>query len=80
MIRLSFADGVLHNGDALETKVIELLAQNEARHAVTPQYRSLSGRFHGLIEAVSANYAKPAVVLVIEPGYFRVMARLSLDA
>ncbi len=66
VIRLSFAEGVLHNRAELDEKIREVLADNEARLGVRGPHRSLSGRFHGLIEAAHAHCGKRAVVLVDE--------------
>ena len=66
VIRLSFAEGVLRNREELDEKIAELLADNEARLGVSGPHRSLSGRFHGLIEAAHARFGERAVVLVDE--------------
>ncbi len=66
VIRLSFTEGVLHNRAELDEKITEVLADNEARLGVRGPHRSLSGRFHGLIEAAHARCGERAVVLVDE--------------
>ncbi len=66
VIRLSFADGVLHSRAALDEKIGELLADNEAALDVRSPHRSISGRFQGLIAAASARCGERVVVLVDE--------------
>jgi hypothetical protein len=60
VIRLSFAEGVLRDRRELDEKIVELLAENEARLGVRGEQRSLSGRFHGLIAAAHAARARSA--------------------
>ncbi|MBK1722637.1 ATP-binding protein [Thiocystis violacea] len=66
VIRLSFAEGVLHSRADLDAKIEELLAENEARLAASGQALSLSGRFSQLIRQAHAVTGERVVVLVDE--------------
>ena len=66
VIRLSFADGVLHGRAQLDEKIDELLSANESRLGVAGRERSVSGRFHGLIRAAAEHHGERVVVLVDE--------------
>ena len=66
VVRLSFADGVLHSRAELDAKINELLADHEARLGVRSPHQSISGRFHGLIREAHAHTGQRVVVLVDE--------------
>ncbi len=66
VIRLSFAEGVMHSRAELDQRIGEILADNEANLGVQSPHRSVAGRFLGLIRAAQAKYGERAVVLVDE--------------
>ncbi len=66
VVRLSFADGVLHSRAELDAKINELLTDQETRLGVRSPHQSISGRFHGLIQAAHAHTGQRVVVLVDE--------------
>ena len=66
VIRLSFADGVLHSRAELDAKINELLEDHETRLGVRSPHQSISGRFHGLIREAHAHTGQRVVVLVDE--------------
>ncbi|NEX21885.1 ATP-binding protein [Thiorhodococcus mannitoliphagus] len=66
VIRLSFAEGVLHSRADLDAKIEELLAENETRLAASGAALSLSGRFSQLIRQAHALTGERVVVLVDE--------------
>lgn len=66
VIRLSFAEGVMHSRAELDQRIGEILADNEANLGVQSPHRSVAGRFLGLIRAAKAKYGEGAVVLVDE--------------
>ena len=66
VVRLSFADGVLHSRAELDAKINELLEDHETRLGVRSPHQSISGRFHGLIREAHAHTGQRVVVLVDE--------------
>ncbi len=66
VIHLSFAAGVLRSRAELETKIGELLTDNESRLGVRSPHQSISGRFHGLIREAHAHSGQRVVVLIDE--------------
>ena len=66
VIRLSFAEGVLHSRAELDAKIGELLTDNETRLGVCSPHHSISGRFLGLIRETHAHIGQRVVVLIDE--------------
>ena len=66
VIRLSFAEGVLHSRAELDAKIGELLTDNETRLGVRSPHQSISGRFLGLIREIHAHIGQRVVVLIDE--------------
>ncbi|MCL7462804.1 ATP-binding protein [Pseudomonas sp. NW5] len=66
VIRISFADGVLHSREALDERINEILAENEQRLGVAPVEASIPGRFAALIRNAEKTHCQRVVVLVDE--------------
>ena len=66
IVRLSFAEGVLHSRAELDEKIHELLDENQRRLGVGGEHRSISGRFSQLIRLAHARSGQRVVVLVDE--------------
>jgi hypothetical protein len=66
VIRLSFAEGVLHSRAALDGRILDLLEENEQRLGVAGEARSISGRFSRLIQRTHEQHGERVVVLVDE--------------
>ncbi|MBN2886823.1 MAG: ATP-binding protein [Chromatiaceae bacterium] len=66
VIRLSFAEGVLHEREALDAKIDELLEENESYLGLSRAGHSRSGRFSRLISAAHEMTGERVVVLVDE--------------
>ncbi len=64
VVRLSFAEGVLHSRSELDEKAAELLAENERRLGVGGDAPSLSGRFSQLLRLAEERHGERVVVLV----------------
>ena len=66
VIRISFADGMLQSRTELDTRIHEILQDNEMELGVQAQRRTVNGRFAELIRLVHKHHGAPAVVLVDE--------------
>ena len=66
VIRISFADGMLQSRTELDTRIHEILQDNEMELGVQAQRRTVNGRFAELIRLVHERHGAPAVVLVDE--------------
>ena len=66
VIRISFADGMLQSRTELDTRIHEILQDNEMELGVQAQRRTVNGRFAELIRLVHEHHGAPAVVLVDE--------------
>lgn len=66
MIRLSFADGVLHSREALDQRIDEILSDNERSLGVPREHASTPGRFAALIRNAERVHGQRVVVLVDE--------------
>ena len=66
VIVIDFAGGVMDSRQALDEKILEILASQRKRLGVTTDKTSISGIFGDLIEAAAHRYGQRAVVLVDE--------------
>jgi len=66
VIRISFSDGMLQSRTELDTRIHEILQDNEIELGVQAQRRTVNGRFAELIRLVHERHGAPAVVLVDE--------------
>jgi len=66
VIRISFADGMLQSRAELDTRIHEILQDNEIELGVQAQRRTVNGRFAELIRLVHERHGAPVVVLVDE--------------
>ncbi|NYG35464.1 ATP-binding protein [Sphaerotilus montanus] len=66
VIRISFSDGMLQSRTELDTRIHEILQDNEMELGVQAQRRTVNGRFAELIRLVHERHGAPAVVLVDE--------------
>ncbi len=67
VIRISFADGVLHSAERLQQRILDNLRQNAERLGVTfPPGLDVPGQFGELIRQARASHGQRAVVLVDE--------------
>ena len=66
VIVIDFAGGVIESRQALDEKILEMLASQRKRLGVTTDKASISGIFGDLIEETAHRYGQRAVVLVDE--------------
>ena len=66
VIRISFSDGMLQSRTELDTRIHEILQDNEIELGVQAQRRTVNGRFAELIRLVHERHGAPVVVLVDE--------------
>jgi hypothetical protein len=66
VIRISFSDGMLQSRAELDTRIHEILQDNEIELGVQAQRRTVNGRFAELIRLVHERHGAPVVVLVDE--------------
>ena len=66
VIRISFSDGMLQSRTELDTRIHEILQDNEMELGVQAQRRTVNGRFAELIRLVHERHGAPVVVLVDE--------------
>lgn len=66
VIRISFADGVLDDRQALDERIGEILADNERALGVHGEHASIAGRFGELIRLAAEKHGERAVVLIDE--------------
>jgi hypothetical protein len=66
VIKLDFAEGMLKSREELDKKILEILLYNEKNFCVTPENKSISGRFAELISEVKEKFNQRVVVLVDE--------------
>jgi hypothetical protein len=66
VIRISFADGVIAGGIALEQRIREILQHEQQRLGISCPQQSIAGIFSGLIEAAHTLSGERAVVLIDE--------------
>jgi hypothetical protein len=66
VVRISFSGGVINSAAALDQKIREILANNQARLGVVCHHESISGQFLQLIQLAHEKFGEPVVVLVDE--------------
>ncbi|MDP2178668.1 ATP-binding protein [Methylicorpusculum sp.] len=66
VIRISFAEGVLHSRADLDEKIGEILDFNRKQLDIDPQQPSISGNFSEMIRQAHQKYGQRAVVLIDE--------------
>ncbi|GAB4278663.1 MAG: ATP-binding protein [Methylomicrobium sp.] len=67
VIKLDFAEGILHSREALEQRIVDMLRQNLERLGLEDQpERDLAGRFSYLIRAAAQTTGQKTVVLIDE--------------
>lgn len=66
VIRISFAEGVLHDGAALEQRIREILQYEQQRLGIICQQQSIAGIFSQLLDSAHQLSSERAVVLIDE--------------
>jgi hypothetical protein len=66
VIKIDFADGLLHSRQAMDLRILDLLHTNAERLEVSCEAQDLAGRFGALIRNARAKHGQRAVVLVDE--------------
>jgi hypothetical protein len=66
VIRISFAEGVMESRAGLDTRIQDVLTENEQRLGLEEGFGEIPGRFVRLIQAATAKFGQRAVVLVDE--------------
>ena len=66
VIRLGFSDGVMRNGNELDSHIYEMLQDNATRLGITFQHATIPGRFRELIQKTQQKYGQGAVLLIDE--------------
>ncbi|MDR2678926.1 MAG: AAA family ATPase, partial [Zoogloeaceae bacterium] len=66
VIRVSFAEGVMESRTGLDTRILDILTENEQRLGLEEGFGEIPGRFVRLIQAAATKFGQRAVILVDE--------------
>ena len=66
VIRISFGGGVMESRAGLDTRIVDILAENERRLGLEEGSGGIPGRFIRLIQQAEARFSQRAVILVDE--------------